>query len=419
MKQIALVAMALVGVLLAVPVSGATLEELDQFDFNKNGRIDGGEEIRVYQSHQNDPLLAKYDINHNGRLDPDERAKAIADIEALSRRPSPPKATVTNADDVFKRGLEQYNAKNGGIPLEDLAEKPKKIPNPCATVNLTDPKLFIRKDAMDTFLYGITPVSKAQGASVSYTNNYLVPGQRTAQIDGQISVLAWRNPCLEWPAGAFANNRAHVSGAAIAPWVSAHGNLNEANRNAEKSAIKLGLDNQFDVTSGDVVSYFSASPYWLSDFRGYARAHGILAFWEPTQLNARLGGTSSRFSELVDWYWRFRAEGDYRDVQTVGQTNLTMGKHVYYGFTTQAYLFFLPGYVNAPDYLRDRLSLIGTFTYFADAYTGAWYNSYSAQLAYNLSSDGSTSIALQYLRGTDKDTLNPARQLTVKLNYKY
>ena len=157
----------------------------------------------------------------------------------------------------------------------------------------------------------------------------------------------------------------------------------------------------------------------MSDFRGFARGAGYSAFWEPYRLDLRLGGSYQRFSEIVDWYWRFRAEGDIRHVQKPGETGLATGNYEWFGFTTQAYLFFLPGNLNVPDYLRDRFSVVGTLTYFSDARTGLAYNQYGAQAAYNLSNDGSTSVSLQYIRGTDKDTLTPARQLLMKLNYKY
>jgi hypothetical protein len=413
----------IVGIALAAALAfpcvagAATLEELQRYDKNKNGRLDG-DEILIYQSHQANPILAKYDTDNKGYLNPEQLKRAQAEIRRLAMPQKLPKATPANAQDVFKRGVEQLNARNGGIPLEDLAEKPKTLPNPCAS---STPQLFIRKDSMDTFLYGITPVSKAQGASVSYTNNYLVQGQRTAQIDGQVSLLVFRKPCIDPPKGVAPGEQLYLSGFALAPWVSGHGNLNDQNRNSEKNALKVGLDTQFDVTDGKLfdVSYFSGTPYWQTDFRGYARAAGYSAYWEPTRLDIRLGGNYARFSEIVDWYWRFRAEANIRNVQDPGETGLATGNHEWFGFTSQLYLFFLPGDLNVPDYLRDRFSITGTFTYFSNAQTGESYNQYNAQAAYNLSTDGSTSVAVQYIRGTDKDTLTPTRQFLFKLNYKY
>jgi hypothetical protein len=41
------------------------------------------------------------------------------------------------------------------------------------------------------------------------------------------------------------------------------------------------------------------------------------------------------------------------------------------------------------------------------------------ELAYKLSDDGSTTVSIQYDRGTDKDTLVSVNQYLAKLNYKY
>jgi hypothetical protein len=81
--------------------------------------------------------------------------------------------------------------------------------------------------------------------------------------------------------------------------------------------------------------------------------------------------------------------------------------------------FFFPTSQNVPDFLQNRLHAIGTFQAYWDANSRAKISSYSIELAYNLTDDGSASVSVEYDRGTTKDTLEWVNQYLVKLNYKY
>src|SRR5215470_6082124 len=64
--------------------------------------------------------------------------------------------------------FQQQYLRELGYPNEAIAAPPPKpaVADPC------DPqRLFIRANSLDNYLYGITPASKAKGASVSYTDD--------------------------------------------------------------------------------------------------------------------------------------------------------------------------------------------------------------------------------------------------------
>jgi hypothetical protein len=136
--------------------------------------------------------------------------------------------------------------------------------------------------------------------------------------------------------------RATFHSYAIAPWISAHGNLNSANSKSERSALKSGIDTQFEFAGGIFdTQAFTLTPYYQTDFRGIARIEGFAAHWDPVRLGAHLGGTKDR-SDILDWFWQARLETDVRRVENVGLTNLALGDYAWFGATARLNLFLFP-----------------------------------------------------------------------------
>jgi hypothetical protein len=58
-------------------------------------------------------------------------------------------------------------------------------------------------------------------------------------------------------------------------------------------------------------------------------------------------------------------------------------------------------------------------TYYWDADSGRSIHLYEAEVGYNITTDGKSSISVKYDNGTDKDTLQALQRYLVSLNYKY
>jgi hypothetical protein len=403
-------------VALPTAVSALTLEELQRYDKDGSHALDTNE-MKVYRAHLDDLILAKYDINTNGRLDAEELRTLRAEIDKrYGGGKAPPAKPVTDPKKLFAIGKEASDARRGGIPLEDLAQTPKPVPDECKQPQ----EIFVRRDRMDSFLYGITARSKAQGASISFTGDE-ANNVRTAKINGMIAVLpkGWRQPCLERPPG-YTIDDAYLSAFAVAPWVSAQGTINDPVKKSEKSALSGGLDAQWTIFGGLFnLQAFKVSPYYQTDFRGVARSEGAAATWEPWQYAVRLGGSPTLLSPNFDWYWRVQAEADARRVDKVGFTDLSIGRYAWVGGTVQIYGFFFPTSLVVPEFLQNRLNAVLTYQGYWDAYSSQSISRYSAELAYNITSNGDASISFGYERGTNKDTMTWLNQYVVRLNYKY
>jgi hypothetical protein len=404
--------------LMGIPcsVSALTLKELQRYDRNKDGALNE-EEYKIYRAHRDDPVLAKYDLNTDGKLDRAEFQALQADIQKRYGENSPlVSKPESDPEKLFAIGKESSDARRGGLPLEDLVQTPKPEPDECNKPQ----EFFVRRDRMDSFLYGITPRSKALGASISYTGDE-AEHVKTAKINGMVAVLpdGWRQPCLHRPIG-YAPDQAYLSAFAIAPWVSAQGTINDPVKKSERSALSGGFDAQWTIFSGFFnLQAFKVSPYYQTDFRGVARSDGITATWEPWKYEARLGGSPTLFSPFFDWYWRVQAEADARRVDKIGFTDLQVGNYAWLGGTAQLYGFFFPTSLLVPDFLRNRLNLVVTYQGYWDAYSSASISRYAAELAYNITENGDASISIGYERGTNKDTMTWLNQYVVRLNYKY
>jgi hypothetical protein len=114
---------------------------------------------------------------------------------------------------------------------------------------------------------------------------------------------------------------------------------------------------------------------------------------------------------------QIRGELDVRKVSTPGLTNLAKSDYEWAGGTARLNLFFFPYSTTVPEFLRNRFSFFATVSAFHDVNSGQNILEYTAALAYKITTDGSSSISLEYDRGTDKDTLNFLNQYLLKLTY--
>ena len=124
------------------------------------------------------------------------------------------------------------------------------------------------------------------GASVGYTDDR-VAGVQTVGINGMISYVALRDLCPETPAG----DAPFVSGYAVAPFVQGQGSLTIPQSRKEQSTAKIGLEAQLEVARGfPLRQVFTVAPYYLTDYRGQARAEGTNLYWDAMTLDLHLGG---------------------------------------------------------------------------------------------------------------------------------
>lgn len=334
-------------------------------------------------------------------------------------------------DERLKRAQQEYRREHRTpvIPATSPPATPPTKSSACDTG-----KLYIRADSLDNFMYQSGPAAAdAKGASVSYTNDR-VGSQQTATVSGMVSYILG-NPCLTTPLG----KDPFLSGYIVAPWVYANGTWNDPAKKTDSNVAKVGTTLQFEVSRTSIFDryYASISPYYLTDFQGKASAEGVALYWEPSQIDWHLGSTIVT-NDYVGWFWQVRAEGDFRDVQTPGFTNLANGNYEWLGGTARLNIFLFPITTSVPPFLQDRISLIGTTQYYWDTNHGIDVRNYSAQIKYKLapckapdktepantaSSDctiaGSSSISFEYDHGTDKDTLVFSNKYLLKLDYAY
>ncbi|WP_137933858.1 hypothetical protein [Mesorhizobium comanense] len=400
---------------ISISASAATRDELiNRYHVDPNAKKIGGEVLKVIRAHDADPVLKKYDLNNDAILEPSELKKAAADLNSKYSQPPWVKKLKPGEDtELFVQGAEAEQA-DTGIPIEAILEKDKPKP---VTICGDDKQLFIRRDKLDNYMFDLAPVAKAQGASIGYLSD-AQNDHSTFSVDGTVS-YAWRKPCLSRPTGETVG-RSYISAYAIAPWISAHG-TRSSNGAKEQSDMRFGTEVQVELFDGPLFNtqYFDVSPYYQTDFRGEARAYGVEASWTPYWLEANLGGNSKRFSDIFDWYWQFAAEADYLNVQEVGRTALEADDYAWLGFTAKIQVFPFSDTDWAPDYIRDRIHATGTAKYYWDAISGRDIHDLIAEVAYNLDDTGATSLAVNYEKGTRKETLEDIDQVALKLNYKY
>lgn len=393
--------------------AAATLDELTG-RYHVDPRHISPDQAVIIDEHNDKPLLKAIDTNNDLIVSKAEfdawTAKQFAKVTAQSNEARGVRDPVTG-EDLF-RDSTRKEQRLAGIPLAALLTEDD--PNPVGACEDRQ-QVFIRRDRLDNWMFDLVPVSKAEGASISYTDDRQA-GDKTLSIDGTVGVALWRDPCREPPPGADGATP-YFSAYAIVPWLSAHGTRSTGD--TESSDLRFGLEFQSELA--DIaplnLSYFSVSPYYQTDFRGEANAFGVEAIWTPYWLEARLGGNYIVNDDPLDWFWQFSAEADYLSVQDVGRTDLTDEDYAWLGFTAKINLF--PFSDSANDALADRIRVTGTMKHYWDVLSGEHISNYLAEVAYNLDASGSTSISLNYENGTRKETRTDVDQIALKLNYKY
>jgi hypothetical protein len=346
-----------------------------------------------------------------------ELAQKKSQYEALLKATTKPAASKnpTSAAPVaeawkgaFERYQKQY-VREGHYDWETVEKiKPGK-PDPC-----NPQRLFVRADSLDNYLYGITPTSKAKGASISYLNDQ-VAGAQTIGINGMVSYVALRNLCPETPPG----DAPFISGYSIAPYALGQGSITIPRSKKEQSTAKVGVEAEVEVARGfPLRQVFTIAPYYLTDYRGEARAQGVNAYWDVYDSKWHLGGYINT-NPYLGWFVQLRGEADVRDVNAVGLTNLDKTRYAWVGGTVRANFFLFPLTTDVDPALRNRLSFIGEFDWFDDLRSGNQIHKYVATAKYNISDEGNSSVQLEYTRGTDKETMVYLNQVLVKLTYAY
>jgi hypothetical protein len=342
------------------------------------------------------------------------KKKTAAHIEASNNDPSSPSKQSAKSgkskDSSPSAYYQQIYLRELGYPHEAAANPVKTPPSdPC-----NPQRLFLRANQLDNYLYGITPASKAKGASISYTDN-LAAGTQDAVINGMLSYVVLRDICPVTPPG----DGAFISGYSIAPFVFGQGNYTQPKLKTEQSALQFGVNNQFEISRFLIPRQaFTITPYYQTDYRGLASAIGVKAYWQPYDADLHLGGYIDT-NPYLGWFWQLQGEVDERNVSSVGVTNLKKTNYDWIGGTAALNLFFLPADPNVPDWIRNRFAFYATANYFTDANSGKSISYYSAKLSYKISVDGSSAISVEYDNGTQETTLVAARQYLVSLSYAY
>jgi flagellar biosynthesis/type III secretory pathway chaperone len=304
--------------------------------------------------------------------------------------------------------------------------------NPCAWSQA----FYVRRDRLDTFQLRekAVTVSDAKGASVSYTANG-VTSTNTLSVNGRVGT-AFLGPepfahCVDGKLGDPYTptdlNQAHI-GYSFSPFVDAQGTTNTPKSKTESSALQGGVDLQTSVFDGPLFDhqYFIVTPYYQTDFRGLARVEGAQLGWEPVAPAVHLGGRLGVPNPYIDYFFQFRAEADFKDVQNVGTTGLAIGAYRWIGGTGQLHVILFPDIAaieptqESPfPFLVNRLYANGKIQYYWNEESGITAHLYEGELGYNFTPDGKTSMSFKYDNGLSKDTLIKMRQYLLSLNYKY
>lgn len=336
----------------------------------------------------------------------------VKQVSAASTRPSKPdkpsKKPATPWGGTFERYQKQY-VREGHYQWETTQKITPAQTDPC-----NPQRLYIRADSLDNYLYGITPASKAAGASINYTDDR-VAGLQTIGINGMVSYVVARDLCPVTPPG----DAPFVSGYTVAPFVLGQGSLTIPQSKKEQSTAKVGVETQVEVARGfPLRQVFTVAPYYLTDYRGIARAEGTNFYWDAYDSDLHLGGYL-KSDPYLGWFVQVRGEADIRKVDAVGVTNLMKKDYAWLGGTIRANFFLFPSTMDVPPELRNRLSFIGEVDWYDDARTNSRIWKYVATAKYNITDAGNSSIQLQYTYGTNKDTMVFLNQMVVKLSYAY
>jgi hypothetical protein len=327
---------------------------------------------------------------------------------------------------------------------------------------------FIRADKLDNPYPGLSQAvtaGGALGASINYTGNDFVQATKTTKYGSYVNVSTTNSVTVSGLASvALLNPDPFYRGAwpldfigAVAMpslWVSANGNSDQPTKPfGDTSALKAGIEG--DVLFPDRVdlpgtnlhlfdmNYFGVAPFYQTDFYGHAQAEGATVSWTPSNHDIFVMGAPDDFKPtLVDGFLEIRAEATYLNVGQPGHTLLHQGSYEWLGAAVRSYIFFFPtrGGVDwsSVPYLADKLSFVGTYQNYWDANSHATAGMFSAALQYKLGKCdssaqqpiepgkkplncyyGAPSVSAQFDWGTDRDTLQHTKKITVKLSYAY
>ena len=185
--------------------------------------------------------------------------------------------------------------------------------------------------------------------------------------------------------------------------------------------------------------FWYLSPFYQTDFSGLARIQGATIAYEPVAAKIALGATGAG-SPYYSFFWQFRGQADWLNVDDPGLTSLVRGDTVRYGAIVRTNLALFPvrdEQHHWDDWLVGRVSLIGTAQYFRDSRTNADLPYYSIALQYKLGSckprdpsvplpkgevvqcviPGTSAVSLEYENGTNKDTSVRINQILLKLGF--
>ena len=359
------------------------------------------EEYQVYLLHQNNPTFAKYDKNYDGKISGAEAAAMNKDATNFSASALP----------YYRSYFKQKYGSAGSMPVSDAIDGviPKDVDG-CGSQQ----GLYVRRDKADISVYSAANVREkkgAKGASLSYTHDALTD-EDSANLNGVATWIVARNPCRQSPDGRDPKG-AFISAYALAPYVSASGVLKSDGTG--KSSLRAGIDGQVSLFSGALFDnqYLTVSPYYQTDLQLKGSGYGLTATYEPYLLRAYLGGRVGR-PKYLDFYWQALFQTDLLHVVKAGATDMTDGRNYsWLGGTLKAHLGILP------EMLDDRLYADIAYNRFWDASSSLDISSWNAELGFNLTPEGDTSVSLEYEDGTTKDTLESAKTVTLNLNYKF
>jgi hypothetical protein len=330
------------------------------------------------------------------------------DVAMAAAPKAVPKQAQTAAGDTAR--FQKLYLREIGYPEEATAPVQKAAPpDPC-----NPQRFFIRANSLDNYLYGITPASKAKGASISYTDDH-VAGTKTATINGMLSYVVLRDLCPTTPPG----DAPFFSGYSVAPFILGQGNYTEPRAKTEHSVLKFGVENEFELARFIIPrQVFTFAPYAETDYRGIARVYGANGYWDLYDANLHLGGYINS-DPYLGWFVQLRGETDIRQVDAIGVTNLTKTSYAWIGGTARLNMYLFPLATDVPEIVRNRFSLIASANYFTDLQSGMSVHMYSVTFAYKITPDGSSSIGFEYDYGTDKETLVKSNQYLITLSYAY
>jgi hypothetical protein len=346
-----------------------------------------------------------------------ERIKAGQNHKADADKPSSPVATLDKSLPTLSKALNDYLRPAHCHPAEKV--------------------LFFRADPLDNYHFSLDSVdqsassgqsnAQAKGLSISYTDNTNAHTQ-TATINGRVSYLLFGARC--YPA------TDSWVGLGFAPFASSNGTWNKPlTKTTSTSALRFGADFQLGSQPPPGVpidtSYFYVSPFYQTDYSSLAQINGVTLAWEPIALGWNLG--SGPYNKYFSFYWQFRGEAEFTEVNNPGLTQFVKGEHSWFGEEVRPHLDLFPVGYGWPDLVAGRISLIGTQQFYWDAATEKTALYYSAVLQYRLgackvdkanpdlacSVDGSSSISLEYDWGRNKDTYVKTNQILVKLGLSY